>query len=65
MNTTTITVDDLTFRYPGSDEPVLQDANLRVEPDSFTAIIGANGSDQAGGSHDEERVCAKSRSEEG
>src|SRR6056297_3267397 len=44
MTTEAIIVDDLTFRYPGSDEPVLQDANLRVEPDSFTAIIGANGS---------------------
>jgi energy-coupling factor transport system ATP-binding protein len=44
MNTTTITVDDLTFRYPGSDEPVLRNANVEIDSGEFTAIIGGNGS---------------------
>jgi len=44
MNTTTITVDDLTFRYPGSDEPVLRNANVKINSGEFTAIIGGNGS---------------------
>ena len=44
MNTTTITVDDLTFRYPGSDDPVLRDASVTVEPGEFTAVVGGNGS---------------------
>jgi energy-coupling factor transport system ATP-binding protein len=44
MNSTTITVDDLTFRYPGSDEPVLQSASVEINAGEFTAIIGGNGS---------------------
>ncbi|MFC6872504.1 ABC transporter ATP-binding protein [Halobellus marinus] len=39
-----IVVDDLTFRYPGGDEPVLRGANLTIEPGEFTAIVGGNGS---------------------
>ena len=44
MSSTTITVDDLTFRYPGSDEPVLRTANVEIGSGEFTAIIGGNGS---------------------
>ncbi|MFO7834580.1 MAG: energy-coupling factor transporter ATPase [Halohasta sp.] len=44
MGTNEINVDDLTFRYPGSDDPVLRNASLRIGTDEFTAIIGGNGS---------------------
>jgi energy-coupling factor transport system ATP-binding protein len=44
MSHTDIVVDDLTFRYPGSDEAVLREANLRIEPGEFTAVVGGNGS---------------------
>lgn len=39
-----IVVDDLTFRYPGGDEPVVRGADLTVERGEFTAIVGGNGS---------------------
>ena len=44
MSSTTITVEDLTFRYPGSDDPVLRNANVEIDSETFTAIIGGNGS---------------------
>ncbi|WP_251329107.1 ABC transporter ATP-binding protein [Haloplanus pelagicus] len=44
MASTTITVEDLTFRYPGSDDPVLRNANVEIDSSEFTAIIGGNGS---------------------
>jgi energy-coupling factor transport system ATP-binding protein len=44
MSETSIVVDDLTFRYPGGDEPVLRDASLTVEQGEFTAVVGGNGS---------------------
>jgi energy-coupling factor transport system ATP-binding protein len=44
MNSTRITVEDLTFRYPGSDEPVLRNASVEINSEEFTAIIGGNGS---------------------
>jgi len=44
MHSSDIVVEDLTFRYPGGDEPVLRDANLRIEPGEFTAVVGGNGS---------------------
>jgi energy-coupling factor transport system ATP-binding protein len=44
MSETSIVVDDLTFRYPGSDEPVLRDASVTIEPGEFTAVVGGNGS---------------------
>ena len=44
MNADKIHVDDLTFRYPGSEEPVLRNATLEIGSDAFTAIIGGNGS---------------------
>ncbi|ELZ29155.1 cobalt ABC transporter ATP-binding protein [Halosimplex carlsbadense 2-9-1] len=44
MSDSDIVVEDLTFQYPGGDEPVLRDANLRIEPGEFTAVVGGNGS---------------------
>jgi energy-coupling factor transport system ATP-binding protein len=44
MSEDTIVVDDLTFRYPGGDEPVLRGASLTIESGEFTAIVGGNGS---------------------
>jgi energy-coupling factor transporter ATP-binding protein EcfA2 len=44
MSNNDIVVDDLTFRYPGSDEAVLSGATLRIEPGEFTAVVGGNGS---------------------
>jgi energy-coupling factor transport system ATP-binding protein len=44
MSTSKITVDNLTFRYPGSDEPVLRNANVEISSEEFSAIIGGNGS---------------------
>ncbi|WP_436928765.1 ABC transporter ATP-binding protein [Halosimplex halobium] len=44
MSSSDIVVEDLTFQYPGGDEPVLRDANLRIEPGEFTAVVGGNGS---------------------
>ena len=39
-----IQLRDVTFRYPGGDEPVLTGASLTIEPGTFTAIVGGNGS---------------------
>ncbi|QPV64705.1 energy-coupling factor ABC transporter ATP-binding protein [Halosimplex litoreum] len=44
MSSSDIVVEGLTFQYPGGDEPVLRDANLRIEPGEFTAVVGGNGS---------------------
>lgn len=44
MSLNSIVVEDLTFQYPGGDEPVLRDANLTIEPGEFTAVVGGNGS---------------------
>lgn len=44
MSTHSIIVDDLTFQYPGSDELVLQGADLRIDSGEFTAVVGGNGS---------------------
>lgn len=35
---------DVSFAYPGAEEPVVHDLNFRVEPGSTVAIIGATGS---------------------
>ncbi|MEZ5323117.1 MAG: ABC transporter ATP-binding protein [Microthrixaceae bacterium] len=35
---------DVTFHYPGADEPVLDHVSFRVEPGTTTAIIGSTGS---------------------
>ncbi|MDH5763013.1 MAG: ABC transporter ATP-binding protein/permease [Nitrospinota bacterium] len=35
---------ELTFRYPGEDNPVLHSLNFRIEPESTVAVIGMIGS---------------------
>lgn len=39
-----ITLEHVGFRYPGADDPVLDDVNFTVRPGQTTAIIGATGS---------------------
>lgn len=39
-----IEIRNVSFTYPGSELPVLNQVNLMIEPGSFTAIIGGNGS---------------------
>ncbi|RLM40310.1 ABC transporter ATP-binding protein [Haloarcula sp. Atlit-120R] len=39
-----IVVDDLSFRYPGTDENVLDGADVTIEPGEFVAVVGGNGS---------------------
>lgn len=39
-----IEVNSLTFRYPGSDKPVLQDISFTVEPGQMVALVGRSGS---------------------
>lgn len=39
-----LTVKNLSFRYVGTDEPVLNGINLTVAPQKVTAIVGASGS---------------------
>ncbi len=36
--------DDVSFRYPGAEEPVLCDLNFEAKPGEVTAIIGGTGS---------------------
>ncbi|RAR43060.1 ABC transporter ATP-binding protein [Paenibacillus sp. MDMC362] len=38
-----IRIADVTFVYPGSEQPVLNEASLHIRRGSFTAIIGGNG----------------------
>ncbi|MFF5768210.1 ABC transporter ATP-binding protein [Streptomyces tanashiensis] len=38
-----VTVDGLTFTYPGADEPVLQDVSLAIPAGSSLALVGATG----------------------
>lgn len=38
-----ISIDQVTFTYPGSEQPVLNGATLELARGSFTAIIGGNG----------------------
>jgi ATP-binding cassette, subfamily B, multidrug efflux pump len=40
----TVSLDSVTFRYPGADRPVLQDVSLTVRPGTTTAIVGSTGS---------------------
>ena len=35
---------DATFRYPGAEEPVLQNISLRALPGTVTAVVGSTGS---------------------
>ena len=39
-----IVVDHVTFQYPSTKRPVLQDVSLRVEPGRVVALVGENGS---------------------
>jgi ATP-binding cassette subfamily B protein len=36
--------DDVEFRYPGAQDPVLRDISLVIEPGHTTAIVGSTGS---------------------
>ncbi|MEV3967521.1 ABC transporter ATP-binding protein [Streptomyces sp. NPDC050698] len=38
-----VTVEGLTFRYPGSEEPVLRDVNLNIPAGGSLALVGATG----------------------
>jgi ATP-binding cassette, subfamily B, multidrug efflux pump len=39
-----ITLDAVTFSYPGAERPVLQDVSLTVQPGTTTAVVGSTGS---------------------
>ncbi len=39
-----IRFDDVSFSYPGADEPVLRDVNLHIRPGESLALVGENGS---------------------
>ncbi|MGU3502122.1 ABC transporter ATP-binding protein [Mycobacterium sp. C31M] len=39
-----IELDDVTFTYPGADEPVLSDVTLTIRPGEKIAVVGASGS---------------------
>ena len=39
-----IELENLTFRYPGAQDPVLQDLSTVIEPGMTTAIVGGTGS---------------------
>ena len=39
-----IDVEELEFRYPGTNEDVLDGADLTIQPGEFVAVIGGNGS---------------------
>ena len=39
-----LTFDDVTFTYPGADEPVLRNISFTAKPGKTTAIIGSTGS---------------------
>jgi ATP-binding cassette, subfamily B, multidrug efflux pump len=36
--------DDVEFRYPGAQDPVLREISFRVEPGQTTAVVGSTGS---------------------
>jgi ATP-binding cassette subfamily C protein len=39
-----VSMNNVTYRYPGMSSPVLQDLDLQVEPGEFLAIVGPSGS---------------------
>ena len=39
-----VVFDDVEFRYPGAEEPVLRDIGFRARPGETTAIVGSTGS---------------------
>src|SRR5437868_4080932 len=38
-----LTLDQVSFRYPGTDQPILEDVSLRLPPGSTVALVGENG----------------------
>ena len=40
----TVAFRNVTFRYPGAEEPVLRNISFDVQPGEFTAIVGGTGS---------------------
>ncbi|KGP73775.1 ABC transporter ATP-binding protein [Pontibacillus yanchengensis] len=44
MSEAIISIDQVSFKYPGGDDWVLQDSSLSVNKGEFLAIIGGNGS---------------------
>ena len=40
----TLEFDDVEFRYPGAQDPVLRGISFRVEPGQTTAVVGSTGS---------------------
>jgi ATP-binding cassette subfamily B protein len=38
-----IRLEDLSFAYPGSDKPILQQINLSIRPGEMVALVGENG----------------------
>src|SRR5690625_1100007 len=44
MTTVQIKIEQVTFKYPGGECPVLNDVSLTIEKGDFVAIIGGNGS---------------------
>lgn len=39
-----VVLDRVSFSYPTSERPALQDVSLRIKPGQFTALVGGNGS---------------------
>jgi ATP-binding cassette subfamily C protein CydD len=39
----TVVLDDVSFRFPSADQPVLQLVNLTVHPGAWTAVVGPSG----------------------
>ena len=38
-----VSIEDVTYAYPGQDEPVLRGLSLALAPASFTLVVGASG----------------------
>lgn len=38
-----IQIQDLSFTYPGSDKPILEQINLTIQPGEMVALVGENG----------------------